>query len=377
MRVYILALVCCLAIGVRGEEAPPKPRSAADVKLDKRVRVEYIQRPLAEVMGEIGREIDLPIYLDPRALHAEGVTSDTPITLNLATDIGARSALNIILHQLRLTYRIDPVGDRVTIVSRLDGPLSERIYDLRPLLGPTLTKPWEAQVQPDVQPPRREAIAEIAKLLQETVEPTSWKAKENKHGRGKITLIENQNAISVLQIDEVHSAVEDLLDQLTRLQELQVLVDVKSIALPRDQWEAIVGKRDSAAFTLTDKEHEGLLAAIESSPRKYMLYNGQSVDVPLDKAAVTVQAVVTVDRRQTRLLLSNTRAKKIAAGHKPTEIAVNSRGAVAWFPFATEEAKELRGLLLVPRILTIEIPTSRFEDAQPYDDEGCLRPLQR
>ena len=44
------------------------------------------------------------IHLDPRGLSQEGVNSDTPVTINLSKEISLKSALNLILEPLHLSY---------------------------------------------------------------------------------------------------------------------------------------------------------------------------------------------------------------------------------------------------------------------------------
>ena len=54
------------------------------------------------------------VYLDPQGLNAEGVTSDTPVTLNLTQPISLKSALNLMLSPLGLSYVIQNEVLRIT-----------------------------------------------------------------------------------------------------------------------------------------------------------------------------------------------------------------------------------------------------------------------
>ena len=65
--------------------------------LSKPVEVKFENRPLSEVMDTLGRMAGVNMHLDPQGLHAEGVTSDTPVTINLTQPISLKSALNLIL----------------------------------------------------------------------------------------------------------------------------------------------------------------------------------------------------------------------------------------------------------------------------------------
>ena len=55
--------------------------------LTKLVEVKFDNRPLAEVMDTLGKMAGVNVYLDPQGLHAEGVTTDTPVSLNLTQPV--------------------------------------------------------------------------------------------------------------------------------------------------------------------------------------------------------------------------------------------------------------------------------------------------
>src|SRR5262245_18464574 len=51
--------------------------------LSKPVEVKFTNRPLSEVVDTLSRMTGINVHLDPQGLGAEGVTVDTPVTLNL------------------------------------------------------------------------------------------------------------------------------------------------------------------------------------------------------------------------------------------------------------------------------------------------------
>ena len=76
--------------------------------------LKFQQRPLAEVIKYLGKIAQVPMYLDPKGMAAEGVSSDTPVTIDLSQDISLKSALKLILEPLRLTYMINDEVLKIT-----------------------------------------------------------------------------------------------------------------------------------------------------------------------------------------------------------------------------------------------------------------------
>src|SRR5262249_47145428 len=70
------------------------------------VPVKFQNQPLAQVIDYLGKIANIPTHLDPLGLQAEGVNSDATVTIDLRQDITLKSALNLILSPLRLTYVI-------------------------------------------------------------------------------------------------------------------------------------------------------------------------------------------------------------------------------------------------------------------------------
>ncbi len=67
----------------------------------------FDRRPLADAMNTISEMTGIPIVIDDRSIAEEGITTDQPITLDLkGTPIQLKSALNLMLSNLNLTYTI-------------------------------------------------------------------------------------------------------------------------------------------------------------------------------------------------------------------------------------------------------------------------------
>ena len=74
--------------------------------LSERGEVNFIGTPLSDVMKIFRNAYWIPIVLDEKNLEMENITSDEPITLELPV-LSFRSALNLILEPLGLTYVIE------------------------------------------------------------------------------------------------------------------------------------------------------------------------------------------------------------------------------------------------------------------------------
>ena len=100
------------------------------------VSVSFTNRPLAEVLTTLGKMARVNIHLDQQGLAAEAVTSATPITINFQQDISLRSALNLILQPLHLSYVIQNEVLRVTSEQTRQTDVYPHVYNVADLVIP-------------------------------------------------------------------------------------------------------------------------------------------------------------------------------------------------------------------------------------------------
>lgn len=281
--------------------------------LTKGVEVRFINRPLSEVMDTLGRMTGINVYLDPQGLNAEGVTSDTPVTLNLTQPISMKSALNLMLSPLGLSYVIQNEVLRITSEQTRDSNTYAKAYYVADLVMPIpnfvpnsslglpgaireslnamtglgimprspsgvmpLTMAKNEGQQPGTQS-SADVLAQInnfggaggvpggmrngmqpagggfaspggmgkgsapdfdslTELITSTISPQSW---QEVGGPGAISGYENNLSLVVSQTQEVHEQIADLLEQLRRLQDLQVTIEVRFITLSDNFFERI------------------------------------------------------------------------------------------------------------------------------------------
>ena len=272
--------------------------------LQTHVDVDFQEQPLAEVMQMLGAVAGVNVYLDPQGLAAEGVTSDTPVTIRLSEPISLRSALSLILEPLHLSYVIQHEVLRVTSEQTRDADVYVRTYNVADLvipipnfapgynvglpgalreahnaigygggpagpsgMGPLTVAANEgspaaaanasvlaqmgasgmlnglgSRPQPAGSGPGGMASGgqaefdHLIELITTTISPQSW---DEVGGPGSVREFHTNLSLVISQTQEVHEEIADLLDQLRRLQDLQVTIEVRFITLSDNFFERI------------------------------------------------------------------------------------------------------------------------------------------
>ena len=86
------------------EQPGADPRNASiRAALDQKTDIKFIETPFSGVFDDLKQRHGIEIQLDRRALDDAGIPRDMPITRSIK-DVTLRSALNLLLHDLDLTY---------------------------------------------------------------------------------------------------------------------------------------------------------------------------------------------------------------------------------------------------------------------------------
>jgi general secretion pathway protein D len=272
------------------------------------VLLKYDRRPLPEVLNDLGKLADINIYLDPQGMAIEGVSSDSPVSINLSHEISLKSALLLILEPLRLNYVITNDVLKVTSgeltntkvytksypVADLIIPIPNFVPDGREGINAALSEGYRragyggvagfgvngaptvmvanagksaTPVNPEVNaqflnrpdtppatgvpqqigfgpPPGPGGLAggsqadfdALIDLITATIAPDTW---DTVGGPGSVAEFETNLTLVVSQTQEVHEQIADLLNQLRRLQDLQVTIEVRFITLNDNFFERI------------------------------------------------------------------------------------------------------------------------------------------
>lgn len=269
--------------------------------LSNKVDVRFTERPLSEVMDTLSELANVPIVLDQVGMAAEGATSDTPVTIQLRQPISLRSALNIVLQPLRLSYVIQDEVLRVTSEQTRDSNVYHKVYNVADLVIPIpnfipgyntglagaiqyahATLGYGSNMAPLGRVPMAVNANDLAaastntsvlaqmsatgmlsslgnqpqpslgfgpggmggaamadfdsliELIKTTISPDSW---DDTGGAGAIEPFPINLSLVISQTQDVHEQIADLLDQLRRLQDLQVTIEVRFITLSDNFFE--------------------------------------------------------------------------------------------------------------------------------------------
>ena len=114
----------------KGSKERVQHHSERELEIERRLQtpvlLKYQETPLSEVMGGLSELTGVNIHLDPRGLSQEGVNSDTPVTINLSKEISLKSALNLILEPLHLSYVVSDEVLKITSEQLRDGEIYTR-----------------------------------------------------------------------------------------------------------------------------------------------------------------------------------------------------------------------------------------------------------
>jgi general secretion pathway protein D len=282
----------------RALELSRRRRSDKEIEIDKKlltpVNYSCHNRPLSDVLNQLAKLVNVNIHLDEEGLREEGLSPETPVTLELASDIQLKSYLNLILEKYHLCYviknevlnitsemkkgthvyqQVYPVGDLVVPIPNfvaspragLGGALHDAMGNavgtsagLVPAAPPMAIvanregRQSSAAINPAVMAnmaPRMPNggsnqpvgfgpggagggtsadFDSLIDLITQTVSPATW---DHNGGKGNIASSPTNLSLVVSQTQEVHEEIVDLLEQLRRMQDLQVTIEVRFITL--------------------------------------------------------------------------------------------------------------------------------------------------
>ncbi|HVC95674.1 MAG TPA: VWA domain-containing protein [Pirellulales bacterium] len=111
---------------LEGEQNHPSRELVIEHRLKTPILLGFHDAPLDEVLSKLSQLTQVPMILDPRGLAEEGVDLHAPVTIDLSQEISLKSALNLILSPLQLSYVIK---DEVVKITSDDICQRERTVD--------------------------------------------------------------------------------------------------------------------------------------------------------------------------------------------------------------------------------------------------------
>ena len=299
--------------------------------LQKLVSPKFDRTPLKEAVAWFRTAGDLNIILDELAIEDEGVTGTSPVTLEL-NEVAIHSALRLLLKPLNLGITIDEESSVVIVTSklRMQGRMVAAAYPVAGLVIPIpksvvvrLSDDGAYILQPDSEPRSDEVtlvsgvayehsqldMDSIAELITTAVEPDSW---QDVGGLGTLRPNDRTLSLVIRQTREVHREISDLLDQLRRLQNLQVTVRGEVLNVSEEKLDGLkfetTEKSQEHRFAILSKEQAVELRSLGDSKLlpKMTLYNGQKCELLFGEKSsghgrLSLQPIASADRSVVRL----------------------------------------------------------------------------
>ena len=287
-----------LAMNKRLEPKKDIQDLAIEARLKETISVNFDKQPLSEAVEFIRNYTGVNVVLDSKALSDEGLTSASPVTMNLA-NVQLRTALKLMLQPLGLTYK--PYEGVLLITSPQAS--SQQTYPFTYYVGDLMTVTNNANATPSGMPnlkggPQVDANGQVIpgstggangpmgsgvngagastserpqvdmtpliQLITTTIAPGTWRVQggdgqdlsaayglgggfggglggdiEESRPPGSITPFFLSISLIIRHTAEVHEQIADLLRQLRRLQDLQVSIEVRFITVSDSFFEQI------------------------------------------------------------------------------------------------------------------------------------------
>ncbi|MBN2476163.1 MAG: general secretion pathway protein GspD [Pirellulales bacterium] len=282
-------------------------RTERDLEIEQKLRhpvsLDFREEPLANVLDYLAKVTEVNMHLDPQALAEYGISADVPVTISVRDEIMLKSALNLILEPLQLTYVVKDEVLKVTSEQQREGETHRFVYSVADLVTPIPNfvpspnmglagayhnamsnvgygmgasfgasaaplavmasrdgNPGAAMINPallaQVSGPASRGggsmpmgfgpgglgggsqadFDSLIDLITSTIQPDTW---DDVGGPGSIAPFETNLSLVVSQTQDVHEEIVDLLEQLRRLQDLQVTIEVRFITLNDNFFERI------------------------------------------------------------------------------------------------------------------------------------------
>ncbi len=274
--------------------ATPRRTTAADREIESRlntpVNINFKDITLREALEDLRKYYNINIVPDVAALEEEGVSLERPVTLMLE-QVSLKSALNLMLRSAHLTYVIKDEVLLITTESQARGKLQTVTYQVTDLITPLenfgslkagqpLTNrgatrqtmaggnnpgisggnptPIQAPYSlsggtgvgspsggglqgdsPNVTVSKRGGQTTedtLIKLITATINPQSWNTVG---GPGSIEFFPLTNSLVINQTPDIQEQVQDLLNNLRRLLDQEVAIEIRFISIAEDFYERI------------------------------------------------------------------------------------------------------------------------------------------
>jgi len=169
-------------------------------ELEEPTNLDFIDTPLKDAVEYLSGGHDIPIVLDERSLDRFGLSTETPISIQLS-NVSLRSGLNQMLTELDLTFVVQDEVLEITTVERAQTLMKVRVYPVDDLL------PDKAPVaRSDKSYARADSLIDT---ITTSIDPDTW----NQAG-GPGTIRSFGDVLVVGQSEATHAKIGGLLTAL-------------------------------------------------------------------------------------------------------------------------------------------------------------------
>ncbi len=181
-------------------------------RIEKRLRevrttITLADAPLEKAVAAISNFGNIPMIIDNRALEDVGLSTDTPLTMQI-NDATLAYMLQVLGEKLDLTTVIFGEVVIVTTPEEAESELATLVYPVKDLVR------YHPQTHQELT--KRQVTQQFDKLTEAittTIEPESW---EELGGPGSQASFPYADCLVISQTDEVHRKVAELLEQVRR-----------------------------------------------------------------------------------------------------------------------------------------------------------------
>lgn len=169
----------------------------------------FSNTPLRQVLDDLRVLSGLNIIADEPALQEAGISLDRPVTLGLK-GLPLKKGLELVLHQMHLTYVVKDDVLHITTPSHARGKLVTKMYAVEDLIRPVDRGRTGAPAQKEA--PQEQMI----QMITRTIAPQTW---QELGGSGTMQYFPLGHGLAITQTVDIHEQVGELLAALRRLRE--------------------------------------------------------------------------------------------------------------------------------------------------------------
>ena len=163
-----------------------------EAEMEKQSEIDFVDRPLSDVVQFLADYHNIPIIIDVEALTEAKIKTDTPITRTL-NGVKFESALDIMLSPLKLDYVITNEVMMITTTKQAEATTEALVYDLARI--------------PNIEPKM------LSSIIMSVTDQGAW-TEIGQPGKGSLAI--GTDFIVVKQNRRTHREIVSLLNQLER-----------------------------------------------------------------------------------------------------------------------------------------------------------------